>query len=89
MLASRAFHGDEMNGLLDASFATLHAMGQGPYAELLRDELAPEALVTFLERTARRHPAVWGQVVRGLGLTRAGRWGWSVARSMVGGRAAA
>ena len=87
MLASRTFRGNELNELLDASFASLHAMGPRPYAELLRDELPAAELVTFLRRTASRHPAVWGQVMRGLGLGRASRWGISAIRSLVHGAA--
>jgi lycopene cyclase CruA len=88
MLASRSFSGNAMNALLDASFATIHGMGPEVYASLLRDELPPEVLLSFLEKTARSYPAVWHQVVRGLGLSRASRWGWSVARSIVARRAA-
>lgn len=82
MLASRRFHGDELNELLDASFHSLHAMGEDAYAALLRDELPPVALIGFLRRTAQRHPAVWGQVTRGLGFGRLGRWGVEALRAL-------
>jgi lycopene cyclase CruA len=85
MMASRAFRGDELNGLLDAAFRTLHELGNEPYASLLRDEMTPAAFLGFLRTTARRHPAVWGQVVRGLGLVAAGKWTFGLARSMVAG----
>jgi lycopene cyclase CruA len=85
MMASRAFHGHELNELLDAAFATLHGLGDDAYAALLRDEMKAPRFVAFLRETARRHPAVWGKVMRGLGPWAAGRWGLGVARQMVGG----
>lgn len=83
MLASRELVGAELNDLLDASFASLYAMGQDPYARLLRDELSLGEMLSFLYRTSRRHPAVWQQVIRGLGGKRVGRWGASIARAMI------
>ena len=83
MMASRAFDGDAMNTLLDAAFGSLHEMGEGPYERLLRDEMMPREVVAFLRRTAARHPAVWGKVRRGLGLSIVGRWGVGLARSMM------
>jgi lycopene cyclase CruA len=83
MMAARQFQGDEVNALLDAAFCTLHEMGNEPYARLLRDEMRPAAFVDFLRRTARRHPAVWGKIVRGLGLSVVGRWSFGLARSMI------
>ncbi len=85
MMASRSFHGDELNGLLDAAFGALSEMGNARYASLLRDELSPGGVVQFLRRTAARHPAVWGKVVRGLGVGPAGRWSLGVARALVRG----
>lgn len=82
MLASRRFTGNELNELLDASFHSLHAMGPEAYAELLRDELSPRELVGFLRRTAQRHPAVWGQVRKGLGLGQLGRWSVEALRAL-------
>lgn len=82
MMASRALRGSELNQLLDAAFATLHEMGNAHYAELLRDEMRPADFVTFLRRTAARHPRVWGDVVRGLGPRIAGVWGLGVLRSL-------
>jgi lycopene cyclase CruA len=86
MISSRAFHGNEVNELLDAAFATLHASGEG-YARLLRDQASPGEIVAFLQKTSGRHPAVWGKVLRGLGLARAGRWGINVALSLRPGAA--
>ena len=83
MMASRSFQGQEMNTLLDAAFRTLHEMGDERYASLLRDEMRPSTFVTFLRKTASRHPAVWGKIGRGLGLKVAGRWSLGLARSMV------
>ncbi len=82
MMASREFRGDELNSLLDAAFHALHELGNGPYAGLLRDEMPPAGVVDFLRKTAARHPAVWGKVVRGLGLGAMGRWGIGVARAL-------
>ncbi len=88
LLASRRMVGDEVNRLLDAAFSTLEDLGNDDYARLLRDEMSPARFVDFLRTTARRHPAVWGQVMRGLGPWTAGRWGWSVARSVWSGAGA-
>lgn len=83
VMASRDLAGDELNALLDTAFGVLHGMGPESYAALLRDELDRSTFVEFLGRTAGRHPAVWRSVVRGLGLGRAGRWGLSLARTML------
>ena len=83
MMATRALGGDALNQLLDAAFATLHEMGSVPYAQLLRDEMSPRDFVTFLRRTASRHPEVWRKVMRGLGPWAAGVWGTNVARSLM------
>ncbi len=82
MMASRSMAGGELNGLLDAAFRTLFEMGEGHYAALLRDEMAPADFIAFLRRTATRHPAVWRQVIRGLGPVTAGRWGLGAVRAM-------
>ena len=84
LLASRRFRGNALNELLDASFATLHGMNGG-YARLLRDEMRPRELVTFLRKTAARHPAVWRRAMQGLGLRSASRWAFSVAKSLTDG----
>lgn len=87
MISARTFHRNEVNSLLDAAFATLHASGDG-YARLLRDEASAAEIISFLRDTSARHPAVWGKVLRGLGVMRAGRWGLNVARSFCSGRTA-
>jgi len=81
MLASRAFEGDSVNELLDAAFRTLHEMGDDAYGALLRDEMRPAAFVEFLRKTAATHPAVWGKIMRGLGLGVVGRWSLGLART--------
>lgn len=81
LLAARSFRGQTLNALLDAAFATLHSMDEG-YARLLRDEMAPRELGSFLRQMAARHPAVWRSVLNGLGPTQAARWLFSVARSI-------
>lgn len=83
VMASRGFQGNALNELLDAAFQTLHAMDHDAYARLLRDEIAPREIVTFLRRTAARHPRVWGTAVRALGAVNAGRWSAAVARAML------
>jgi lycopene cyclase CruA len=83
LMASGVFRGQELNRLLDAAFATLHELGEGAYASLLRDEMSPGDFVAFLRRTASRHPAVWREVVMGLGPWTAARWGAGVARSLL------
>jgi lycopene cyclase CruA len=81
MMSSRALRGGEVNALLDAAFGTLREMGNGPYARLLQDEMDPRDFARFLRRTAQKHPAVWGQVARALGVKAAGRWGLTLVRS--------
>jgi len=81
MLASRRFRGNDLNALLDAAFSSLHEMGNEPYAKLLRDEMTPVEMVSFLRRTAKKHPAVWRQVWGGIGLRRLGRWTAQVSSS--------
>lgn len=83
MMAARVFRGDELNRLLDASFRTLAEAGNDAFAALLRDEMSVPAFVSFLRKTARRHPAVWGQVLRGLGPWVAGRWSFGLTRQML------
>jgi lycopene cyclase CruA len=87
MMASRGFRGNELNDLLDVAFRMLHSMGNDTYAQLLRDEMAPDDFVDFLRRTARAHPAVWKRVVRALPPWMAARWGVNVARSFFTPRA--
>jgi lycopene cyclase CruA len=82
MMASRTFDDAELNELLDAAFHTLHGMGNAAYAQLLRDEMQPRAFLGFLRRTAARHPAAWGKIMRGIGVGVAGRWGLGLARSV-------
>ena len=74
----------EINALLDAAFATLHAMGDGPYAALLRDEMSPGDFVRFLHATAARRPEVYRRVFRVLGAAGVGRWGAGIARAWLG-----
>jgi lycopene cyclase CruA len=73
-----------LNGLLDAAFATLHEMGDGPYGALLRDEMGMADFVAFLRRTARRRPRVYREVLGTLGPRRATRWGLNLAREALG-----
>lgn len=67
LIASETGRGGRVNALLDAAFATLAELGDGPYAALLRDEMRADEFVTFLRRTAKRRPAVYADVWSGLG----------------------
>jgi lycopene cyclase CruA len=82
LMASGVLHGDALNRLLDAAFATLHDLGEDAYAALLQDQMRPAEFVSFLRATARRHPAVWRHVMAGLGPWDAARWGAGVARAV-------
>jgi lycopene cyclase CruA len=75
LMASETLKGGQMNALLDAAFASLHAMGQEPYANLLKDRMSASELVSFLRRTARLHPTVYREVLRALGGGRSLHWG--------------
>ncbi|QSQ24778.1 lycopene cyclase [Pyxidicoccus parkwayensis] len=53
----------ELNGLLDAAFASLHEMGNGPYAALIKDQMVGTDFVRFLALVARRRPRVYREVL--------------------------
>jgi lycopene cyclase CruA len=72
----------ELNTLLDAAFSTLHAMGNGPYGAMLRDEMPVRDFVRFLYETSRRHPRVYPEVFRVLGAMGVSRWGVGIARAL-------
>ena len=78
-----------LNGLLDAAFGTLHAMGDEAYGRLLRDEMSGAEFVRFLHATSRRRPEVYGWVFRVLGAAGVGRWGAGVLRGLWSGEGAA
>lgn len=82
VMAARTLRGGELNALLDAAFHTLHDLGDGAYAALLRDEMDGPTFVAFLRETARRHPAVWGLVRRVLGPGELGRWSLGLAKAL-------
>lgn len=73
-----------LNALLDDAFATLAQLGEQPYGRLLRDEASMAEFVTFLRRTAARHPQVYGEVFARLGPLAVSRWGLSLASALVG-----
>jgi lycopene cyclase CruA len=64
-----------LNALLDAAFATLAELGQDEYRAILQDRASPRELITFLWRTAARHPSVYREVFAQLGPRAVGRWG--------------
>jgi len=68
-----------LNELLDAAFATLAEMGNESYAALLQDRMSPGDFITFLRKTARRHPAVYREIIARLGPMKVGRWGAGLA----------
>lgn len=72
----------EMNALLDTAFAVLHAMDDGAYAALLRDEMSSADFVRFLQETAARRPQVYREVLSALPLRALGRWGAGLAREL-------
>lgn len=69
---------DKLNGLLDAAFGTLHAMGNEAYGRLLRDEMSGGEFIRFLQRTSMKNPSVYPWVFRVLGAAGVGRWGAGV-----------
>ena len=71
-----------LNGLLDAAFGTLHAMGDAAYGRLLRDEMSGGEFFRFLHATSRRRPEVYGWVFRVMGAAGVGRWGAGVMRGL-------
>ena len=73
----------EVNALLDAAFAELHAMGNPAFAALLRDELPFDQFVTFLRRAASRRPQIWHEVLRRLGPLPLARWGANLLRERI------
>jgi lycopene cyclase CruA len=73
----------EVNALLDAAFAELHAMGNPAFAALLRDELPFDQFVSFLRRAASRRPQIWHEVLRRLGPLPLARWGANLLRERV------
>ena len=76
MLLAKPPAGDpqRLNRLLDAAFATLAAMGPGPYAALLQDTMPPAQALRFLLRTAGRHGGVWRDAIGALGPVGILRW---------------
>lgn len=74
----------ELNRLLDAAFSTLHAMGDGAFGALLRDEMDVGSFTRFLYDTSKRHPGVYRDVFRVLGAMGVSRWGVGLARGLLG-----
>lgn len=56
-------------------------MGNDAFAALLKDRMHAGDFIAFLRQTAQRHPAVYFEVVKALGPSRAARWGLRLARS--------
>ncbi|MFP2911573.1 NAD(P)/FAD-dependent oxidoreductase [Pyxidicoccus sp. 3LFB2] len=54
---------NELNGLLDAAFSALHALGNGPYAALIKDQMTGTDFVRFLYLVARRRPRVYREIL--------------------------
>ncbi len=64
----------ELNRLLDVAFFELHALGPGPYRDLLRDRMSPREFLRFVRATARRQPFVYREILRTLGPLGASAW---------------
>lgn len=82
MIASPPADPMKLNGLLDAAFGSLHAMGNEAYGRLLRDEMSGVDFARFLQRTSMRNPSVYPWVFRVLGAAGVGRWGAGVLRGL-------
>ena len=54
---------NELNGLLDAAFSALHALGNGPYAAIIKDQMTGTDFIRFLYLVARRRPRVYREVL--------------------------
>lgn len=70
------------NRLLDAAFGSMHRQGNGFYASLLRDEMAPRDFLRFLYGTSLLRKEVYTDVWRYLGVKEAGRWALGIARGV-------
>ena len=57
---------DEINRLLDVAFRTLAGMGQGTYAQMVRDEIGVRDFREFMLRTARLRPTIYREVFQHL-----------------------
>ena len=56
------------------AFFELHALGPGPYRDLLRDRMSPREFLRFVRATARRQPFVYREILRTLGPLGASAW---------------
>lgn len=84
LMATGRLEGDALNVLLDDAFASLEAMGNDTFAALLKDQTSARDFVAFLRLTAKRHPSVYGDVMKSLGPLPMARWGARLARSVLG-----
>jgi lycopene cyclase CruA len=87
LMASGALRGSTLNALLDDAFASLAAMGNDRFAALLQDRMHARDFIGFLRGTARRHPAVYRDVMRSLGPSLTARWGVRLVRGAFARRA--
>lgn len=71
---------DGINQLLDAAFASLHALGQDAYAAFLKDDVDAATFVRFMRDAAARHPAVYRKVFAHLSPTEVATWLWRLGR---------
>ena len=65
----------DVNRLLDAAFATLAELGDETFAAFVRDEIGFRDFLTFMRRTAKRHPTIYDEVFAQL--TRGELWRWT------------
>lgn len=82
VMASGALAGPKLNGLLDAAFGVLEAMGNDNFSDLLKDRMGGQRFTEFLRQTGARHPVVYRDVMRALGPVAAARWGVRLAREV-------
>lgn len=87
IMAGGSLRGDAQNRLLDAAFASLHAMGDEPYGAVLRDEASPATMAEFLARTSLVRPRAYVDAARGLGALGTARWAAKLGRALVASRA--
>lgn len=81
VMASESLQGASLNALLDDAFTSLADMGNDSFAALLQDRMDAFEFLSFLLRTAGRHPGAQREVARALGVPLAARWGVRLARS--------
>ncbi len=73
-----------VNRLLDAAFAQLESDGPEVFGRFLRDEATVGAVLAFMLRTSRRHPAIFREVLATLTPAEMGTWAWRALQGATG-----